>query len=70
MRIHNVLPCVSAGTPATIGWLCFRYRTVGTVPRQGGFLIASNHASYLDSLILVALLGLYVLAALVDNTIG
>jgi 1-acyl-sn-glycerol-3-phosphate acyltransferase len=32
----------------TIGWLCFRYRTVGTVPRQGGFLIASNHASYLD----------------------
>ena len=32
----------------TLGWLCFRYRTVGTVPRQGGFLIASNHASYLD----------------------
>ena len=31
-----------------VGWLCFRYRTVGKVPRQGGFLIASNHASYLD----------------------
>ncbi|GMV51698.1 MAG: Bifunctional protein Aas [Nitrospirae bacterium] len=31
-----------------IGWICFRYRTVGTVPRDGGVLIASNHASYLD----------------------
>ncbi len=31
-----------------IGWLCFRYRAVGSVPQQGGFLIASNHASYLD----------------------
>ncbi len=31
-----------------VGWLCFRYRTVGRVPGQGGFLIASNHASYLD----------------------
>ncbi len=31
-----------------VGWVCFRYRTVGGVPRQGGFLIASNHASYLD----------------------
>ena len=31
-----------------IGWICFRYRTIGTVPQQGGFLIASNHASYLD----------------------
>ena len=31
-----------------IGWVCFGYRTVGRVPQQGGFLIASNHASYLD----------------------
>ncbi|ULA66423.1 MAG: 1-acyl-sn-glycerol-3-phosphate acyltransferase [Nitrospira sp.] len=32
----------------TIGWICFRYRTIGRVPKQGGLLIASNHASYLD----------------------
>lgn len=31
-----------------VGWVCFRYKTVGRVPREGGFLIASNHASYLD----------------------
>ena len=31
-----------------IGWICFRYRTVGRVPQRGGFLIASNHASYID----------------------
>lgn len=31
-----------------VGWVCFRYRTVGQVPQHGGFLIASNHASYLD----------------------
>ena len=32
----------------TIGWLCFRYRVVGTVPKTGGFIVAANHASYLD----------------------
>lgn len=32
----------------TVGWLCFRYRVVGTVPQTGGFVIAANHASYLD----------------------
>jgi 1-acyl-sn-glycerol-3-phosphate acyltransferase len=31
-----------------IGWLCFRYRAVGGVPRIGGILIAANHASFLD----------------------
>jgi len=31
-----------------IGWLCFRYRVEGQVPRTGGLLIAANHASYLD----------------------
>jgi len=31
-----------------VGAVCFRYRAIGQVPRQGGFLIASNHASYLD----------------------
>jgi len=31
-----------------IGWLCFHYRAVGEVPRTGGFIIAANHASYLD----------------------
>lgn len=31
-----------------IGWLCFRYRVVGVVPRTGGFIVAANHASYLD----------------------
>ncbi len=32
----------------TIGWLCFRFRVVGTIPRTGGFIVAANHASYLD----------------------
>ena len=32
----------------TIGWLCFRYRVVGAVPQTGGFIVAANHASYLD----------------------
>lgn len=31
-----------------IGWICFRYRVEGQVPRTGGVLIAANHASYLD----------------------
>ena len=31
-----------------IGWLCFRYRVVGTAPTTGGFIVAANHASYLD----------------------
>jgi 1-acyl-sn-glycerol-3-phosphate acyltransferase len=31
-----------------IGWICFRYRAVGSVPREGGLLIASNHVSFLD----------------------
>lgn len=32
----------------TIGWICFRYRVEGTIPRTGGVLVAANHASYLD----------------------
>lgn len=34
----------------SLGWLFFRYRTVGVanVPREGGILVAANHASYLD----------------------
>lgn len=31
-----------------IAWLCFRYRVVGAVPKTGGFIVAANHASYLD----------------------
>lgn len=31
-----------------IGKLCFRYRVVGAVPKSGGFIVAANHASYLD----------------------
>ncbi|MEO5954454.1 MAG: lysophospholipid acyltransferase family protein [Nitrospiraceae bacterium] len=32
----------------TVGQLCFRYRVVGAVPKTGGFIVAANHASYLD----------------------
>jgi len=32
----------------TIGRLCFHYQVVGTVPKTGGFIVAANHASYLD----------------------
>ncbi|MCX5724841.1 MAG: lysophospholipid acyltransferase family protein [Nitrospirae bacterium] len=31
-----------------IGKMCFRYRVVGSVPKSGGFIVAANHASYLD----------------------
>jgi len=31
-----------------VGWICFRYKTTGSVPREGGILVAANHASYLD----------------------
>jgi 1-acyl-sn-glycerol-3-phosphate acyltransferase len=31
-----------------IGWICFRYRVEGQIPRKGGLLVAANHASYLD----------------------
>lgn len=36
------------GLVRIIGWLCFRYRVVGAVPQTGGFIVAANHASYLD----------------------
>jgi 1-acyl-sn-glycerol-3-phosphate acyltransferase len=32
----------------TVAWLCFRFRVVGQVPKTGGFIVAANHASYLD----------------------
>ena len=31
-----------------VAWLCFRFRVVGKVPKTGGFIVAANHASYLD----------------------
>jgi 1-acyl-sn-glycerol-3-phosphate acyltransferase len=31
-----------------IAWLCFRFRVEGAVPKQGGVLVAANHASYFD----------------------
>ncbi len=31
-----------------IAVLCFRYRTVGTIPERGGVVLAANHASYFD----------------------
>ena len=36
------------GLSRVIGLICFGYRTAGSVPRGGGLLIASNHASFLD----------------------
>jgi 1-acyl-sn-glycerol-3-phosphate acyltransferase len=32
----------------TVAWLCFRFRIVGQVPKTGAFIVAANHASYLD----------------------
>jgi len=32
----------------TVAWLCFRFRVEGSVPKQGGVLVAANHASYFD----------------------
>ena len=31
-----------------VAWLCFRFRVAGSVPKQGGLLVAANHASYFD----------------------
>jgi 1-acyl-sn-glycerol-3-phosphate acyltransferase len=31
-----------------VAWICFRYRVIGSVPPDGGFLVAANHASYFD----------------------
>jgi 1-acyl-sn-glycerol-3-phosphate acyltransferase len=31
-----------------VAWLCFRFRVSGSVPKQGGVLVAANHASYFD----------------------
>ncbi len=37
-----------------LSWLCFPYKTYQTrnIPRQGGFILASNHASNLDPMLL------------------
>jgi 1-acyl-sn-glycerol-3-phosphate acyltransferase len=32
----------------TVARLCFGFRVVGSVPKQGGLLVAANHASYFD----------------------
>jgi 1-acyl-sn-glycerol-3-phosphate acyltransferase len=32
----------------SVAWLCFRFRVEGAVPKQGGLLVAANHASYFD----------------------
>ena len=32
----------------TVARLCFGFRVVGSVPKQGGVLVAANHASYFD----------------------
>src|ERR1700691_5374121 len=37
-----------------LSWFCFPYKTYQTrnIPRQGGFILASNHASNLDPMLL------------------
>jgi 1-acyl-sn-glycerol-3-phosphate acyltransferase len=46
--VSSVVYGILWGLVRTIGWLCFRYRVVGAVPRTGGYIVAANHASYLD----------------------
>jgi 1-acyl-sn-glycerol-3-phosphate acyltransferase len=32
----------------TVARLCFGFRVIGSVPKEGGLLVAANHASYFD----------------------
>jgi 1-acyl-sn-glycerol-3-phosphate acyltransferase len=46
--VSSVLYAVLWVLARTVARLCFGFRVVGSVPKQGGLLVAANHASYFD----------------------
>jgi 1-acyl-sn-glycerol-3-phosphate acyltransferase len=46
--VSSVLYAILWVLARTVARLCFGFRVVGSVPKQGGLLVAANHASYFD----------------------